>query len=79
MSDPYPNPSSRWPYEFDEWPHHEQIGCVESRMTRLGLIKECLSFAGLDPDEYDLQDNKKLRKKELAAIYLVLEGSANVE
>jgi len=48
-------------------------------MTRQGLIRELLTYAGLDLREYELRDDSKLRKKELAAIYLIVEGSANVE
>lgn len=67
-------PSNRWPFEFESWPREQQINVVERRMTRQGIIRESLSMAGLDPEDYNLRDDTKLRKKELAAIYLAIQG-----
>lgn len=72
-------PSSRWPVEFDKWPHEDQLREVEMRMTRKGLIRELLSQSGLGSDQYDLRDDTKLTKKELAAIYLGLAGLSNTD
>lgn len=67
-------PSARWPPGFREWPLEDKISHVTMSMTRKGLIVELLSRSGLDPSEYDLRDDSKLSKKELAAIHLALEG-----
>ena len=64
----------RFPPDFASWPLDAQITYIEMSMTRKGLIASALSHAGLNPDEYDLRDDSKLSKKELAAIYLTLEG-----
>ena len=66
--------SARYPPEFRDWPLGQQIAHVEMQYTRKGLISSCLSHAGLSPEEYNLRDDTKLTKKELAAIYLTLEG-----
>lgn len=71
--------SARWPAGFSEYPHAVQIETVNGRMSRKGLIRELLTMSGLEPEEYDLRDDSKLRKKELAAIYLTVLGVANVE
>jgi hypothetical protein len=71
--------SARWPAGFSEYPHEVQITTVDGRMTRKGMIRELLTMSGLEPDEYELRDDSKLRKKELAAIYLLVLGVANVE
>ncbi|WP_436934972.1 hypothetical protein [Halovenus marina] len=73
------DPYSRWPPEFETWPHADQLKHCEMRMTRKGLIAAMLSRSGLDPEQYQLRDDSKLRKKELAAIYLKMEGVANAE
>ena len=70
-------PTDRWPPKMREWPLEVQIRQVTMRMTRKGLIASCLSHAGLSSEEYDLRDDTKLAKKELAAIYLTLEGFNN--
>lgn len=49
------------------------------RMTQEGLIRELLSQSGLGSDQYDLRDDTKLTKKELAAIYLGLAGLSNTD
>jgi hypothetical protein len=71
----FPN---RWPPGFSGWPHDEQINLVERRMTRKGIIEDLLNLSGLDTRNYELRDDSKLRKKELAAIYLKMEGISNV-
>lgn len=67
-------PTDRWPPNFEEWPRDQQISEVTLRMKRRGLVANVLSHAGLDREEYDLEHDEKLTKKELAAIYLTLEG-----
>ena len=79
MQDEYRNepPTDRWPPKMREWRLDVQIRQITMRMTRKGLIASCLSHAGLSSEEYDLRDDTKLTKKELAAIYLTLEGFNN--
>ena len=69
--------TDRWPPNFATWPLADQIKYCTMTHTRKGLIAECLSHAGLAPEEYALRDDTKLTKKELAAIYLTLEGKNN--
>jgi len=64
----------RWPPGFDEWPREEQMMVVAERYSRSGLLRACLSHAGLDPTERAVSYDRKLTKKELASIYLTLEG-----
>jgi len=63
-----------WPSGFADWPLEDQLEEVIDRFSRPGLVYACLSHADLDPDEYQVRDDTKLRKKELAAIYISLEG-----
>jgi len=69
--------TDRWPPKMREWPLDVQIRHVTMRMKRKGLIAACLSHAELSVDDYDLRDDTKLTKKELAAIYLTLERISN--
>jgi len=71
------DPPDRWPPDFATWPLDAQIKQVAMRMTRKGLIDELLTRAQLPHDQYELRDDSKLTKKELAAIYLTLEGINN--
>jgi hypothetical protein len=72
-----PTPTGRWPPAFTDWPLGQQITEVKMQMTRSGLIRALLTQSGLDVD--DVRFDRKLRKNELAAIYLNLEGIANVK
>jgi len=67
-------PTDRWPPNFEEWPRQDQISEITLRMKRRGLVADILSHAGVDRKQYSLEDDEKLTKKELAAIYLTLEG-----
>lgn len=67
---------SRYPPNFETWPRGQQIEHVAIRHTRRGLIAACLSHAGEEPRSYP---DRKLRKKELAAVLLTLEGYPNAE
>jgi hypothetical protein len=64
----------RWPSGFESWPLEDQLEEVQDRFTRPGLVYACLSHAGLDPEQYQVRDDTKVRKNELAAIYISLEG-----
>jgi len=67
-------PTDRFPADIEEWSLEEQISHVAMRQTREGLLAALLSHAGLNPREFDLRADRKLYKRELAAIYLTLEG-----
>jgi len=67
----------RYPPAFSSWPHADQITHVEMTMTRRGLIASILNNAGLSGDQTTIADDRKLTKKELAAVYLTLEGVSN--
>lgn len=65
--------ADRWPHEFQSWPRDQQMVTVKRRMTRVGLISEILELSGLPTDQISVSDDKKLTKKELAAVYLAIQ------
>jgi len=71
--DDTPN-QGRWPPGFEQYPRDQQMMVVSERYSRSGLLRVCLSYSGLDPSERAVDYDRKLTKKELAAIYLTLEG-----
>lgn len=73
-----PTATGRWPPQFEAWPHDQQITEVEMQFQRAGLLRALLSKSGL-PVEDEVRFDRKLRKDELAAIYLQIEGIANAE
>jgi len=77
MSDETDSPepdTTRWPPTFADWPLEAQIDHLRITTTRRGLMAEILSHSGLAREQYQLDDDTKLTKKELAAVLLRMEG-----
>lgn len=73
MSEAPTRPASKYPPQFEDWPREKRLDLVELAYTRRGLLRVILSLAGLEPVR-DLHSRRRLRKDELAAILLALEG-----
>lgn len=65
---------SRWPPDFATWPRDEQVNVVCARMKRAGLIREMLNMADVPTEGRDIHEDSRMTKKELAAIYLAIQG-----
>jgi len=74
VDDDAPDRLQRYPPEFETWPRDDQVLHLAGKFRREGLIKDILRMTGLDIQERDIGTDSKLTKKELAAIYLTLEG-----
>lgn len=72
-------PPSRWPANFDSWPRDEQVNVVCRRMKRAGLIREMLNMAEVEMRDEEIHEDSRLTKKELAAIYLAIQGVGHEE
>ena len=68
----------RYPDEILDHNFEHQADYIAEQMTRPGLISTVVSVAGLGSELDHNETDRRLRKKELAAVYLYMEGVANV-
>lgn len=66
-----------FPPEFGRWDRDQQIHYLSQAMSRRAMLAQLLNFAGFEVEAQSLRDDRKLRKNELAGIYLLLEGKLN--
>ncbi|MFD1588732.1 hypothetical protein ACFR9U_17270 [Halorientalis brevis] len=60
---------------FDDWPLEQRIDYVTGFIGRAELIRRSLHLSGYNPG--DITPGYRMRKDELAAIYLTLRRCAN--
>jgi len=62
------------PPAFAEWRREQQADYIANQMTRTGLIERILARLDHEPDRDVSGANQRLRKEELALIYIALGG-----
>jgi len=62
------------PPAFGEWHREQQADYIANQMTRTGLIERILARLEYEPDRDVSGANQRLRKEELAIIYIALGG-----
>jgi len=62
------------PPAFEEWHREQQADYIANQMTRTGLIERILARLEYEPDRDVSTANQRLRKEELALIYISLGG-----
>jgi hypothetical protein len=71
-------PPAGVPPDFQEWPRSDQARLIAGRYRRAGLIAELLTRAGIE-DAPEPDYDRKLTKKELAAIYCQMVGHEHAQ
>lgn len=67
--------ADRYPVNFEQWPRGDQLLHITDRYRRGRLIEILLLAAGRDLDDYALDDDRKLSKRDVASLYIVLGGT----